>query len=66
MVKTLQKPILYVVLGDGKQWSLQAEWPDGTIEEVNTFKAHSEAVDWLNTRSEGWLVSRSAFGGRET
>lgn len=66
MAKAVQKPIFCVVLSQGTQWSLEAEWPDGTIEQVNTFKAHSEAVNWLTTRSEAWLVSRSTFGSRET
>jgi hypothetical protein len=61
----VQKPIFCVVLSDGNHWSLEAEWPDGTIEQVNTFKDHAKAVDWLTTRSEAWLVSRSAFGGSE-
>ena len=64
--KTMQKPVFLVVLGDGSQWSLQAEWPDGTIEQVDTFKGHSEAVGWLTTQSEAWLVSRGAFGASET
>jgi hypothetical protein len=62
MFKTLQKPIFYVALGDGNLWSLHAEWPDGTIEEVNTFKAHSDAVDWLTTRSAPWLECRNVGG----
>jgi len=65
MGKTVQTPFFCVVLSDGTHWSLEAEWPDGTIEQVETFKGQAEAVDWLTTRSEAWLASRSAVGGSE-
>jgi len=52
------KPIFSVVLSDGDNWSVEAEWPDGTIEPVEDFRGHSDAVDWLNTRSESWLRER--------
>jgi hypothetical protein len=28
-------PIFCVVLKDGEHWQVEAEWPDGTIEEVH-------------------------------
>jgi hypothetical protein len=52
MVIVAQKPLFHVVLGDGERWSVEAEWPDGSIEQINTFKHHHEAVDWLNAQSE--------------
>jgi hypothetical protein len=52
MLTIAQKPLFHVVLNDGDQWSVEAEWPDGTIEQINTFKHHYEAVDWLNAQSE--------------
>ena len=52
------RPLFCVVLGDGATWSVQAEWPDGTIEHVDTFKAHFEAADWVSTRSEAWIQKR--------
>jgi hypothetical protein len=54
MLKVAQKPLFHVVLSDGDRWSVEAEWPDGTIEQIDTFKHHFEAVDWLSTRSESW------------
>jgi hypothetical protein len=35
------KPVFCVVLCDGEKWSVEAEWPDGTIEHVETFEGHS-------------------------
>jgi len=59
-LKIVRKPIFCVVLSDGDQWSLEAEWPDGTIEQVGTFKAHLEAVDWLDRQSQAWLAGRTS------
>lgn len=53
-----QKPLFYVVLRDGDQWLIEVEWPDGSIEHVQAFKAHSEAVNWVKTHSETWLQER--------
>ena len=57
---TMLKPIFCIVLSDGENWSVEAEWPDGTIEPVKDFKGHSDAVIWLSTRSESWLQERTA------
>jgi hypothetical protein len=40
---TLRTPIFCVVLKDGGNWQVEAEWPDGTIERVEKFKADFEA-----------------------
>jgi hypothetical protein len=39
---TAQKPFFCVVLNDGGQWHVEAEWSDGTIEQIDAFKAHLE------------------------
>lgn len=52
------KPIFYVVLSDLDQWAVEAEWPDGTLERVDTFKEHSAAASWIATQSEPWWVDR--------
>jgi hypothetical protein len=52
------KPIFCIVLGDGERWSVEAEWPDGTIERIDTFNAHLDAVHWVNTLSKAWLQDR--------
>jgi len=55
---TARKPIFFVVLREGENWLVEAEWPDGTIEHVNDFKAHLEAANWVSTQSEAWLQKR--------
>ena len=51
------KPIFCVVLGDAEHWSVEAEWPDGTIEQVDIFKAHLAAINWIRTQSQSWGLS---------
>jgi hypothetical protein len=59
MAEIIRKPIFCVVLNDGNYWSVEAEWTDGTIEQIQTFKFHSQAMDWLTTRSKAWLECRA-------
>ena len=56
------KPIFCVVLSDGEKWSVEAEWPDGTIEKIEAFKHQFEAADWIASQSEGWLQERVVTG----
>lgn len=52
------RPIFCVVFGDGDEWLIEAEWPDGSLEHICAFKAHFEAVNWITTHSEAWLQKR--------
>jgi hypothetical protein len=38
---------------------VEAEWPDGTIEIVSTFKAGLDALDWVKRRSAAWMAERA-------
>jgi hypothetical protein len=59
MAQVERKPIFCLVLADSDQWSVEAEWGDGTIELVDSFKTHSEAAIWLSTQSQTWLERRT-------
>jgi hypothetical protein len=61
MGTTEGRPLFHVVLSDGDQWLVEAEWPDGTLEPVNTFNDHASAVNWMNTRTETWIGHRGFF-----
>jgi hypothetical protein len=52
MATTTQRPFFCVVLSDGQQWAVGAEWPDGAIEQIDAFKHHFEAADSISSQSE--------------
>ena len=50
------KPIFCIVLADaGEKWIVEAEWPDGTIEQIDAFGDHRAAAIWVSDSSEIWL-----------
>jgi len=53
-----REPFFCVVLREGEQWQVEAEWPDGTIEQVHKFKACLEALKWVKTKSAAWVAER--------
>jgi hypothetical protein len=53
------KPVFYIVESDDDRWCVEVEWPDGTIERIDTFKAHLDAVHWVTTQSHEWLQERT-------
>jgi hypothetical protein len=55
MTNVAANPLFHVSLGDRDEWVVEAEWPDGTLERVSTFKNHSAAAHWIATASEAWL-----------
>ena len=52
------KPIFCIVLADDDRWAVEAEWPDGTIERVDTFETYFDAMNWITTRSDEWVRGR--------
>jgi hypothetical protein len=55
---SVAKPIFCVVLRNNEQCVVEAEWPDGTIEKIESFKHQFEAAEWIASQSEGWLQER--------
>jgi hypothetical protein len=53
-----RKPFFCVVLSQDQQWVVDAEWPDGTIEQIAAFDGHLDAMSWLSNRSDTWLQER--------
>ncbi len=39
-------------------WYVEAEWADGTIEEIGRFSSISEAWDWIARSSGEWFNDR--------
>jgi hypothetical protein len=51
-------PLFFVVLKDGQYWQVEAEWPDGTIEQVREFRSGTDALKWVKTETNSWLADR--------
>jgi hypothetical protein len=47
------KPVFCAVLGDGQRWTVEVEWSDGTIEQVDEFQHQSEAIGSPTNRKGG-------------
>ena len=45
-------------MADESYWYIEAEWEDGTIEEIGRFTSISEAWDWIARQSTAWLEER--------
>jgi hypothetical protein len=43
---------------DQTHWYVEAEWADGTIDEIGQFESISEAWDWLAHQSQAWAEER--------
>ena len=44
---------------DMTHWYVEAEWADGTIDEIGQFKSISEAWGWIAQQSRAWTEDRS-------
>jgi hypothetical protein len=53
-----QRPTFSVVLQDGDQWTVEAEWPDGTIEQAAAVESEAAGFFWLRELSEAWIKNR--------
>jgi hypothetical protein len=43
---------------DMSHWYVEAEWADGTIDEIGQFASVSEAWGWIAHQSKGWIEDR--------
>ena len=60
-------PIFWVVLRDGGEWTVEAEWPDGTVENVYAFNHQFEARAAVGHLVSRWQVLAAAnIRGDET
>ena len=44
---------------DNVFWYVEAEWADGTIEEIGQFSSVLEAWDWIARHSREWFSERT-------
>jgi hypothetical protein len=43
---------------DMTHWNVEAEWADGTIDEIGQFKSISEVWVWIAQQSRAWAEER--------
>lgn len=53
------QPFFSVVLHRNGEWVIEAEWPDGSIEPIDTFGEHFEALNWITNRAAAWTEQRA-------
>ena len=53
-------PLFAVILRETDQWTVEAEWPDGTIEQAIAVKSESAARRWISQNSQSWIRDRTA------
>ena len=46
------------VLKDGSAWYIQVAWPNGSLENIDSFQSESEVADWISRKSDAWLKTR--------
>jgi hypothetical protein len=66
MARHTRKPFFCIVLSGDRKWTIDAEWPDGTIEQIESFDGRIDAVQWLRTRTDEWLRERNRLCAPET
>jgi hypothetical protein len=53
MAKTM--PVLQIRNVNGGSWSVHAEFPNGTFEDISGFKTENEANEWIAKDFQRWL-----------
>ena len=51
-------PVLQIRNKNGGAWTVHAEFPDGSFEEISGFKTENEANEWVAKELQDWLDRR--------
>jgi hypothetical protein len=51
-------PILQIRNANGGAWTVHAEFPDGSSDEISGFRTESDANEWIATSLQQWLDQR--------
>jgi hypothetical protein len=59
------EPFFCVVMHHERKWTMEATWPDESVEVAETFADYFEALRWLSLEASTWvekrLLERSAY-----
>jgi len=59
-------PVLQIRNKKGSAWSVHAEFPDGSFEEISGFKTENEANEWVAKELQDWLDRRERTKSSDT
>jgi hypothetical protein len=63
MAKDYSKPTFTQRLyGDGSGYLVEVEWPDGFTQHVEDFGSESEALEWIDQKSDDWASKHQRTG----
>ena len=51
-------PILQIRNKNGGSWTVHAEFPDGSFEEISGFATENDANEWIAKELQNWLDRR--------
>jgi hypothetical protein len=51
-------PFFCVVMHHERKWTIEATWPDKSVEVVETFTDYFEALKWLNSEASEWVAQQ--------
>jgi len=51
-------PILQIRRKNDEAWTVHAEFPDGTVEEIPGFNSENDANEWIAKELASWLDKR--------
>jgi hypothetical protein len=55
------EPFFCVVMRHERKWTIEATWPDESVEVAETFADYFEALGWLGLEASAWVEKRLEF-----
>jgi hypothetical protein len=55
---TAAEPFFCVVMHHERKWTIEATWPDESVEVAETFADYFEALGWLGLKASAWVAKR--------
>jgi hypothetical protein len=52
------EPFFCVVMHHERRWTIEATWPDESVEVAETFTDYFEALGWLGLEAPTWVEKR--------
>jgi hypothetical protein len=55
------EPFFCVVMHHERKWTIEATWPDKSVELIGTFADYFDALRWVGQEASTWVEKRLAF-----